>query len=70
VGQPETEPANEITECRGAVVVMSHSEGLSRLTVGGSWSDMFGSVLQKGIGKFERESNTETHPFWIRGENL
>jgi uncharacterized protein DUF6223 len=36
---------------------MSHSEALSRLTVGDRGNDMFRWALQKGIDKLERECN-------------
>ena len=36
---------------------MSHSEALSRLTVGDRRSDMFRWALRKGIDKLEREWN-------------
>ena len=37
--------------------IMSHSEALSRLTVGKGSSDMFRWALRKGIDEFEWESN-------------
>src|SRR5262249_5303444 len=38
--------------------VMSHSEALSRLTIGDSRSEMFKWALRKGIDQFERDGTT------------